>query len=187
MQKGNILMGTRNPNVDHPAHYNIPGRKECIDEMLDKFGTKKVQAFCELNEYKYRYRHELKNGDEDLAKAQWYHDKLKILKATDPESIIADRYGIKGMMIQSTEEMSELIKVFMKFFRLDGTGAPLAPDIIIKDLMDNRIEEIADVLITIEELIHLLDCEDKIRWWKKRKIKRTLERGHLICTKQSEQ
>lgn len=24
--------------VNHPAHYNIPGRKECIDEMIDNWG-----------------------------------------------------------------------------------------------------------------------------------------------------
>ena len=37
-------------------------------------------AFCELNAYKYRYRHALKNGDEDLAKATWYENKLQTLK-----------------------------------------------------------------------------------------------------------
>lgn len=35
-------------NVIHPGHYNIPGRKECIEEMLDKFGYGKTEAFCEL-------------------------------------------------------------------------------------------------------------------------------------------
>ena len=49
-------------NVIHPGHYNIPGRKECIEEMLDKFGYGKTEAFCELNSYKYQYRHEQKNG-----------------------------------------------------------------------------------------------------------------------------
>lgn len=58
--------------VNHPGHYNAPGRKECIVEMLEKFGTDKVIAFCELNAYKYRYRHEMKNGQEDLDKAAWY-------------------------------------------------------------------------------------------------------------------
>lgn len=24
--------------IDHPEHYRKPGRKECIDEMLEKFG-----------------------------------------------------------------------------------------------------------------------------------------------------
>lgn len=56
-------------NVIHPGHYNIPGRKECIEEMLEKFGYEKTEAFCELNSYKYQYRHEQKNGQEDLDKA----------------------------------------------------------------------------------------------------------------------
>lgn len=59
-------------NVDHPSHYNISGRKECIVEMLEKFGEDAVKTFCVLNAYKYRYRHELKNGAEDLQKAEWY-------------------------------------------------------------------------------------------------------------------
>lgn len=59
-------------NVEHPNHYNIPGRKECIEEMIDHFGFEKVLAFCELNSYKYLYRHELKNGAEDLEKAEFY-------------------------------------------------------------------------------------------------------------------
>lgn len=59
-------------SVDHPSHYNINGRKECIVEMLEKFGEDAVRAFCVLNAYKYRYRHELKGGAEDLQKAEWY-------------------------------------------------------------------------------------------------------------------
>lgn len=62
-------------NVNHPKHYNVEGRKECIDEMLDIFGVEQVKAFCLLNAYKYRYRHELKNGQEDIDKANWYQNK----------------------------------------------------------------------------------------------------------------
>lgn len=65
--------------VNHPGHYNIPGRKECIEEMLDVYGAEKVKAFCELNAYKYRYRHTLKGGEEDLKKAAWYDKKKEEL------------------------------------------------------------------------------------------------------------
>lgn len=61
--------------VDHPTHYNIQGRKECIEEMIDKFGIFQVRIFCLLNAYKYDYRHQMKGGDEDLAKAEWYMKK----------------------------------------------------------------------------------------------------------------
>lgn len=62
-------------NVNHPSHYRREGRKECIEEMLDIFGAEEVKSFCKLNCYKYRYRHELKNGQEDLEKANWYQNK----------------------------------------------------------------------------------------------------------------
>ena len=64
-----------NDAVNHPAHYNIEGRKECIDEMLDLYGIEATKHFCLLNAHKYRYRHELKNGQEDLMKAEWYENK----------------------------------------------------------------------------------------------------------------
>ena len=67
-------------NINHPNHYNIPGRKECIVEMLEKFGVEAVETFCVLNAYKYRYRHELKNGQEDLEKAAWYEGLASGLK-----------------------------------------------------------------------------------------------------------
>jgi hypothetical protein len=59
--------------VDHPTHYNKPGRKECIEEMLDEFGPEAVYWFCKLNAYKYEYRAGDKGpADVDLNKAAWY-------------------------------------------------------------------------------------------------------------------
>lgn len=72
-------------NVDHPKHYNLPGRKECIEEMIDRFGEKYVRIFCLLNVYKYQYRHEQKGGQEDLDKAKWYSDKFLQLGGTVEE------------------------------------------------------------------------------------------------------
>ena len=70
-------------NVNHPKHYNIPGRKECIEEMLDIYGVDAVKTFCILNAYKYKYRHELKNGEEDLKKAKWYEEYALKLEGTN--------------------------------------------------------------------------------------------------------
>ena len=61
--------------VNHPAHYNIPGRKECLDEMIDLFGLQNTIIFCSMNSYKYRYRADLKGGQQDLQKAEWYDRK----------------------------------------------------------------------------------------------------------------
>lgn len=59
--------------VDHPTHYNKPGCKECIEEMLDEFGPEAVYWFCKLNAYKYEYRAGDKGpADVDLNKAAWY-------------------------------------------------------------------------------------------------------------------
>lgn len=82
-------MVTPMSNVDHPAHYNRPGRKECINEMLDVFGIEATRSFCLLNRYKYLYRHDLKNGSEDLNKAAWYEKKY-IGLGGDPELLPKD-------------------------------------------------------------------------------------------------
>ena len=67
-------------NVNSPAHYTQEGRKECIHEMLEKFGAEAVMDFCKLNAYKYEYRADFKNGDEDRYKAAWYRGFLKALE-----------------------------------------------------------------------------------------------------------
>lgn len=74
-----------NSNVNHPKHYNVEGRKECWDEMLDRFGVEATKNFCKLNAFKYLYRHSLKNGWEDLMKADVYRDKFIELGGTHEE------------------------------------------------------------------------------------------------------
>lgn len=56
--------------VNHPKHYN--GKYECIEVMRDVFGEDAVKSFCILNAFKYIWRHNKKNGTEDLKKAKWY-------------------------------------------------------------------------------------------------------------------
>ena len=63
--------------INSPKHYNIEGRKECIVEMLDKYGFHAVANFALLNSYKYLYRIGLKDGnpsENEFKKAQWYFD-----------------------------------------------------------------------------------------------------------------
>lgn len=62
-------------HVNHPSHYNKPGRKECIEEMLEIFGPDAVSVFCELTAYRYDYREGEKEGqpaERDAGKARWY-------------------------------------------------------------------------------------------------------------------
>lgn len=67
-------MAKNEEKVNHPAHYQ--GKHECIDEMIALFGIDAVRCFCACNVYKYRFRAANKNGAEDIAKAEWYMDKL---------------------------------------------------------------------------------------------------------------
>ncbi len=70
---------SKTDNVNHPDHYN-QGKYECIDEMITLFGIEAVKSFCKCNVFKYRYRAERKNGAEDIAKADWYMNKLMELE-----------------------------------------------------------------------------------------------------------
>lgn len=68
--------------VNHPSHYNLPDRKECIDEMIDIYGLKDVAKWCEITAYKYRYRAGHKDSlEQDIQKATWYTIKACELKS----------------------------------------------------------------------------------------------------------
>jgi len=54
-------------NVNHPAHYTSVGAKLSQDRF---------EGYLVGNIIKYITRYKLKNGIEDLEKAQWYLDKL---------------------------------------------------------------------------------------------------------------
>lgn len=68
--------------VNHPSHYNVEGKKECIVEMEELYGKAAVITFCKLNAYKYRYRAGFKNdAEEDIKKAEWYEHYALTLDA----------------------------------------------------------------------------------------------------------
>ena len=60
--------------VNHPSHYET-GKFECIEVMLETQGVDAVKNFCVCNAFKYLYRHDRKNGLEDIKKADWYLKK----------------------------------------------------------------------------------------------------------------
>ena len=57
--------------VNHPSHYES-GKFECIEVMIETQGKEAVMDFCLCNAFKYLYRHNRKNGIEDIKKAIWY-------------------------------------------------------------------------------------------------------------------
>lgn len=92
--------------VNHPSHYNLPNRKECIDEMIDIYGLKDVAKWCEITAYKYKYRAGHKGSvTEDMSKAAWYIIKARELKSErrwENFGNLAERYLpalIKGIFV----------------------------------------------------------------------------------------
>lgn len=160
----NVLLAEMD-NVNHPSHYNIEERKECIEEMLELFGVDAVKIFCELNAYKYRYRHELKGGEEDLKKADWYDDYGERL--TGGMRKIAEHFGYESQTRMLVEEMAELTQAICKERRVDK---------YIEEVELNLIEELADVKLVWDQVVYLADCRDEVEGVIERKIARTIER-----------
>lgn len=107
-------------NVNHPSHYET-GKFECIEVMLETQGKEAVKNFCICNAFKYIYRHNNKNGVEDIKKAKWYLDKyIEIDESEECKDPITDRlsfinenfhksierYGIETTNVSSIEGSS---------------------------------------------------------------------------------
>lgn len=64
-------------NVNSPSHYTQATGLECIDAITAAVSGKSgIEAVCVANVIKYVWRYELKNGVEDVKKAQWYLNRL---------------------------------------------------------------------------------------------------------------
>ena len=79
-------------NVNHPAHYNQEGRKECIYEMVDMFGYQYTIEWCIITAYKYYYRAGEKENNsfqQDISKALWYLGWARehLLEVKDEEAL----------------------------------------------------------------------------------------------------
>lgn len=107
--------------VNHPSHYNLPDRKECIDEMIDIYGLKDVAKWCEITAYKYKYRAGHKGSVvEDMSKAAWYIIKARELKSKR-------RWKVFGKFVD--KELPVLIKnVFLWLMMLYTIRAVLLSD-----------------------------------------------------------
>lgn len=65
--------------VDHPEYYNLTGKKECIEQMLEDYGPYITAIFCLTNSYKYLYRAGYKEDhDTDIEKAKWYFNFMEV-------------------------------------------------------------------------------------------------------------
>lgn len=83
-------------NVTQPKHYTSAGI-ECIDAIEAALGPDGFRAYCIGNVIKYNWRHRLKNGNEDLRKAEvyqaWAAAGTAAEKPEAPESIPPARAG----------------------------------------------------------------------------------------------
>lgn len=61
--------------VNQPSHY-ANFSIECIDAMQAMLSRDEFIGYLRGNIFKYQWRYKLKNGVEDLKKAQWYQNKL---------------------------------------------------------------------------------------------------------------
>ena len=87
--------------VNHPMHYNKEGRKECIDEMQDIFGTEFTIIWAIMTAYKYRYRiGEKDDVEQERGKICWYEDWAK--EHIKPHHCIANE--IKHMYLGVVKE-----------------------------------------------------------------------------------
>ena len=86
--------------INHPSHYIQEGRKECIVEMEERYGSEYVIVWCLMNAYKYLYRAGNKSDnpmEQDRGKAKWYFDYTNKLIA---------KYGelnFNGIRIEDTD------------------------------------------------------------------------------------
>lgn len=147
-------------DVNHPSHYNLPGRKECIVEMLETFGVQKTKAFCELNAYKYRYRAGWKgDAEKDFAKADWYENYGANLDAGNetpylPNEVIckiATHYGAEHQILKAIEECGELQTAVIQYC--------FAPSDTAKQALEHLVEEAADVYILMLQIRALFSQE----------------------------
>lgn len=89
--------------VNHPNHYNIPGKRECIVAMKEDYGDHLTAVFCLMNSYKYLYRAGQKDGnskDQDIAKARWYYNYVRDNLDTDEEDACFStlHHDVTGML-----------------------------------------------------------------------------------------
>ena len=84
---------------------------------------------------------------------------------------IADLYGYKEQSLQCQEELAECIVAINKFRRTN-----IYKDQEKIERRKSLISEIADVLIMLQQMIHLLNCQEELEAEMDRKIQRQVER-----------
>lgn len=72
--------------------------------------------------------------------------------------------------------MNEQVNHPNHYNRECGLGQPVASEWSVKALEEHIFEELADVKLVLDQVIHLMECEDQVQQVMKQKIERTFER-----------
>ena len=140
-----------------------------VDDIIDLILT------CSLY-----LNYELLSGDDktDISEEALKREEnggKKIMTPEETKSLLhraVYTYGCSAQQDVAIEEMSELTKALLKFRRA-GT---LVDEETKGKLRSDVAEEVADVLITIEQLKIMFDIEDDVEAWKEKKLSRLKER-----------
>ena len=73
---------------------------------------------------------------------------------------VADYYGYEEQSNQLIEECAELIQALNKYRRASGKGQPIA-EYQKTTVLENIIEEIADVEVMLDQIKYLLNISEK--------------------------
>ena len=107
-----------NDNVNRPSHYEGHTSIECIDAMILTFVVKRTAEYCVQTAYKYIWRHENKNGIEDLKKAVWYLNKFDELVNWCETKFSADE-TIKTNYLEIGQVLRGVIKTERKKYEVN--------------------------------------------------------------------
>lgn len=148
--------------IFNPKHY-MQGSHECIDEIKAMLSPEEFKGFLKGNIIKYRYRANLKNGKEDLAKADNYayylmHGCFKKVKDNDSVSdnsnndsmpdVFGYIIGSSGKLLSNLEKAEQMLKD-LKFIDT-YKGKKIEND---KDLMAFNLFTNLSKVIPIAELV----------------------------------
>uniref|UniRef100_UPI00402A75F1 DUF3310 domain-containing protein n=1 Tax=Succinivibrio sp. TaxID=2053619 RepID=UPI00402A75F1 len=148
--------------IFNPKHY-MQGSHECIDEIKAMLTPDEFKGFLKGNIIKYRYRANLKNGKEDLAKADNYayylmHGCFKKVKDDDSVSdnsnndsmpdVLGYIIGSSGKLLSNLEKAEQMLKD-LKFIDT-YKGKKIEND---KDLMAFNLFTNLSKVIPIAELV----------------------------------
>lgn len=148
--------------IFNPKHY-MQGSHECIDKIKAMLSPEEFKGFLKGNVIKYRYRANLKNGKEDLAKADNYayylmHGCFKKVKDNDSVSDNSNNDPVPdvfGYIINNSNNLlsglKQLDQIF-KHYRFIDTykGEKITND---KDLMSFNLFDALKQVMPIAELV----------------------------------